>query len=283
MRSKKNKIDFEYSDERFDEEVDERFYEAVDERVDERVVVKKRRKSHLWRNLLIFLLLCVGVFLFLKSDYFLIENIKVEGNTYYTSSEIKRIADARTGNNIIFNAEISRMEENLEQNPFFKTINIKRKLPDTIIIEVEERSQVAAIEFGDRYTVLDEEGVVLRMTEVDPKVTILTGLTISRMDIGEPLEAEERENLSLALRILKTMEDGDLYFKRIDVSKAVIRAYLYDNLIVKGTASEVLSSIEAGDVQLVVSDLIKKGISHGTIKMGGSGNVIFTPDIEDGD
>lgn len=250
---------------------------------DEPVVKKKKRKSHFLRNSLIILLLLGAAFLFVKSDYFLIKNIEVEGNTYYTKSEIISLADAKTGNNIIFDAEIKQMEENLEKNPFFKIIEIKRKLPSTIVIRVEERQQMAAIQFGDKYIVMDDEGVILRMTEVEPKVTLLTGLTISKMDVGEPLEAEEKENLSMVLRMLKTMQDGDLYFKKIDASKAVIKAYIYDTLIVKGTASEVFSAIEAGEVQLVVSDLFEKGVSRGTIKMGGSGNVIFTPDIEDGD
>jgi len=250
---------------------------------DEPVVKKKKRKSHFLRNLLILLLLLGAAFLFVKSDYFLIKNIEVEGNTYYTKSEIISLADAKTGNNIIFDAEINKMEENLEKNPFFKIIEIKRKLPSTIVIRVEERQQMAAIQFGDKYIVIDDEGVILRMTEVEPKLTLLTGLTISKMDVGEPLEAEEKENLSMVLRMLKTMQDGNLYFKKIDASKAVIKAYIYDTLIVKGTASEVFSAIEAGEVQLVVSDLFEKGVSRGTIKMGGSGNVIFTPDIEAGD
>ena len=250
---------------------------------DEPVVKKKKRKSHFLRNSLILLLLLGAAFLFVKSDYFLIKNIEVEGNTYYTKSEIISLADAKTGNNIIFDAEIKQMEENLEKNPFFKIIEIKRKLPSTIVISVEERQQMAAIQFGDKYIVIDDEGVILRMTEVEPKLTLLTGLTISKMDVGEPLEAEEKENLSMVLRMLKTMQDGNLYFKKIDASKAVIKAYIYDTLIVKGTASEVFSAIEAGEVQLVVSDLFEKGVSRGTIKMGGSGNVIFTPDIEDGD
>lgn len=244
---------------------------------------KKKRRRRFWRNLLLFLLICAGIFAFLKSDYFLIKDIDVKGNTYYTKTEIKSIADAKPGNNIIFGDDVKRITENLENNPFFKSVEVKRHLPSTLVIEVAEREQVAAIEFGDNYIVLDDEGVVLRKTNVDPKVTILTGLTISKMNVGEPIEAEEKENLSTTLRMLKIMEEGDLYFKKIDASKAVIRAYIYDTLIVKGTASEVFSAIEAGDVQLVISDLFNKGISRGTIKMGGSGNVIFTPDIEDGD
>ena len=244
---------------------------------------KKRKKSRFWRNFLIFLVLCAGVFLFLKSDYFTIKNIEVQGNTYYTKSEVKSLADAKTGNNIIFNAEINKMTENLERNPFFKNISIKRKLPSSIVIEVEERPQVAAIAFGDNYIVLDDEGVVLRKTNVDPKVTILTGLTISKMDIGESIEAEEKESLSTTLRMLKVMQDGNLYFKRIDVSKAIIKAYIYDTLIVKGTAGEVISRIESGEIQKTVSRMFSDNITRGTIKMGPPGEIIFTPDIEDGD
>ena len=246
-------------------------------------VKKKRRKSRFWRNLLIFLLICVGVFFFLKSDYFLIKNIEVKGNTYYTGSEITSLADAKTGNNIIFDSGIKQITENLENNPFFKRVNVTRDFPSTLVIEVEEREQVAAIEFGDNYIVIDEEGVVLRKTNVDPKVTVLTGLTISKMNVGEPLEAEEKENLSTTLRMLAIMEQGDLYFKKIDVSKAVIKAYIYDSLIVKGTAGEVISRIESGEIQKTVSRLFSDDITRGTIKMGPPGEIIFTPDIEDGD
>lgn len=270
------------------EEVPERSYERADGRRASKGSYKessrrtsKRKKSHIWRNLFILLLVLAGVFLFLKSDYFIVRNIEVEGNSYFTQSEVISIAEARTGNNIIFDLEKDVLEDNIEKNPFFKSTKIKRKLPSTIIIQVEERPQVAAIIYGDTYIVIDDEGVILRRTEVDPKVTLLTGLTVSRLDIGEAVEAEEKETLAMTLRMLRTMQDGDMYFKKIDVSRVVIKAYIYDNLLVKGTPSEVNSAIESGELQKVVTSMFAEGISRGTIKMGGNGNFIFTPDIED--
>ena len=267
-------------------QIDNRFdVEPEQSRVGSRSKRKKvkKRKSHFLRNFLLLILICVGIFFFLKSDYFLIKDIEVVGNSYYTKAEVISIAKATTEKNIIFDAEKDTILENLEANPFFKNVTVKRQLPSTLLIEVEERPQIAAVEFGDSFIVIDDEGVILRRTDVDPRVTILTGLTISRMDVGEPIEAEEKETLSMTLRMLKTMEEGDLYFKKIDVSRVVIKAYIYDNLIVKGTPAEVFSAIEEGYVQSVVSDLFSKNVSRGTIKMGGSGQVIFTPDIEDGE
>lgn len=242
----------------------------------------KRKKSHFWRNILLLLIIAAGVFLFLRSDYFAIKNYEVDGNNYYTSGEIITLAKARTGNNIFFHAEKAVIKENLEKNPFFKNIEISRKLPSTLVIKVEERPQVAAVSFGDSFIVIDDEGVVLRRTDVDPKVTLLTGLTISKMNVGEKLEAEEKETLSMTLHMLYTMESGDIYFKKIDVSKVVIRAYIYDNLIVKGTPAAVSQSIESGNLQIMVSDLFKKNITRGTIKMG-DGTLTWTPDIEEGE
>lgn len=264
---------------------DEYLFEVDEERETSRKkrTGRKRRRSRFLLYLFLFALICAGIYLFLKSDYFLIKDIEVTGNNYYTKQEIIGMGKAKKDVNIIFDSGKNEIQETLEANPFFKEVKIKRRLPSTLQIEVVERPQIAAVEFGDSFIVIDDEGVILRRTDVDPRVTVITGLTISKMDVGEPIEAEEKETLSTTLRLLKTMSDGDLYFKRVDVSKVVIRAFIYDNLLVKGTPSEVFTAIEAGSVQTVVTDLFAKGVSRGTIKMAGGGNVIFTPDIEDGD
>lgn len=270
-------------------ELNNKYYEEEREKTIQRTKRKKakRRRGRFLVFLLLLALICAGAYYFLKSDYFVIKDIEVSGNTYYTKQEVISIAKASTGGNIIFDAEVDSIRDNLEANPFFKEVTVKRKLPSTLSIEVIERPQIAAVEFGDSYIVIDDEGVILRRADVDPRITVITGLTISKMDVGEPIEAEEKESLSTTLRLLKIMEEGDLFFKRVDVSKVVLKAYIYDNLIVKGTPSEMFSAIEEGHVQSVVSDLFSKGITRGTIKMGGKEaggtNVVFTPDIEDGE
>ena len=60
---------------------------------------------------------------------------------------------------------------------------------------------------------IDKDGVVLRKSTVDPKVSLLTGLTVSRMNVGEKLEAEEKATLATTLNTLDAMTDGDIYFK----------------------------------------------------------------------
>ena len=127
---------------------------------------------------------------------------------------------------------------------------------------------------------IDENGIVLRKATVDPQVTLLTGLTISKMNIGEKVEVEEADALKMTLRMLSAMNKGDLYFKKINVSKVLIRAYIYDTLSVKGTPKELMQIIQRGELQKVVNNLFNDKINRGTIKVGGSDYMSFTPEID---
>lgn len=228
------------------------------------------------------MLLCIGtgVFLFLKSSYFNIKSFSVEGNSYYTDAEIISMAKAKKGVNLIFDAGLSDIKKNLKDNPYFEDIYVKRSLPDKLVISIKERRQTAAIVYGESFIVIDENGIVLRKATVDPQVTLLTGLTISKMNIGEKVEVEEADALKMTLRMLSAMNKGDLFFKKINVSKVLIRAYIYDTLSVKGTPKELMQTIQRGELQKVVNNLFNDKINRGTIKVGGSDYMSFTPEID---
>ncbi len=243
-------------------------------------VRKVHRKKHYLLRFLIFIGIVAGVYIFLRSDYFSIKEIRVEGNTYYTDEEVIGLAKARTGSNIIFSPGIKEMKERLEKEPYFGDVDISRKLPGTIKITVTERAQTAAVLYGDSYIVIDKAGTVLRKTDIDPQLTVLTGLTISKMNVGEAMEVEESDSLATTLRMLDAMKEGDIYFKKIDVAKVMLHCYIYDSLIVKGTPNEIMNSIENKQLQKVVSDLFGESITRGTIKMSGEDYLSFSPEVE---
>ncbi len=240
---------------------------------------KKRRKKHYLRRFVILLAVIAAAGAFLSSGFFAVKTVEVEGNQYYDDDEIINLADARTGVNLFWGARSSDIKDRLMADPYFVDVTVHRKLPDTLVIEVEERDQIAAITYGDSYIVIDEEGVMLRKTSVDPKLTLLTGLTVSKLKVGEPVEAEEAATLASTLQMLNSMKDGDFFFKKIDVSQVVIRAYIYDTLVVKGTPKQMMKAIDSGNLQKVVNKLIKSDIRRGTINLGDHNYVPFSPDF----
>ena len=216
---------------------------------------------------------------FLTSGFFDIKNIEVTGNRYFTDSEIISMADAAKGGNIFRLAQRSSIKRRLLENPYFTGVRVKRKLPSTEVIDVDERRQVAAVPYGDQYVVIDSQGVVLRKTSVDPEVTLLKGMTISRMEVGKKIEVEESDILKSTLKMLSSMRKGDFYFKQINVSKFHIEAYITDMLVVKGSPDKVQAAIESGGLQKVVNKLFKKKIKRGTIDISRKNYISSSPEV----
>lgn len=277
MKEYYEEANYEDSQEPYDRESD-RQYDAVIFHQIQRDR-KIRRKKHYLRRFVIFLAAVAAVIAFLSSSVFAIKTIEVEGNRYYTDDEIINMAGVSTGVNLFWGARSSQIRENLMDDPYFVDVKLHRKLPGTLTVEVEERVQIAAITYGDAYIVIDEEGVMLRKTNVDPKLTLLTGLTVSKLKVGEAVEAEEAATLASTLKMLNSMEDGDFFFKKIDVSHVIIRAYIYDTLVVKGTPKQMTAAIDSGNLQKVVNKLIKSDIRRGTINLGDHNYVPFSPDF----
>ena len=254
-------------------------YDGIEFKEIKRTKKIRKKKNYLLRFLIIAVILA-GIGLFLSSVFFDIKTIEVEGNHYYTDDEVINLAGAKTGVNLFWGAGILEIDDHLLQDPYFAQVKVSRKLPSTLVIQVEERTQIAAVVYGDQYIVIDKDGTVLRKSDVDPKITLLTGLTVSKLNKGEPIEAEEASSLQTTLDMLDTMQDGDIYFKKIDVSKIVIRAYIYDTLVVKGTAKQMLSAIESGNLQKVVNNLFKNDTTRGTIHLGDHNYMPFSPEFE---
>lgn len=160
------------------------------------------------------------------------------------------------------------------------SVKVKRILPDTIKIQLDERRQVAAIVYGEKNVVVDGSGTVLRKTGVMPEITVLKGLTISKLSVGEKVEAEEKVLLRQTLQMLDVMDKNNMYFKSIEVSEGEIKAHVLDNLICQGTPENIMKAMENDNLQLVVQELFDRKIERGTIKISGDKTISFTPKID---
>lgn len=272
-----NEYNDEFNDEISGEYTDEEYEKAVFKEIARQR--KVRKKKHYLLRFLIFLGIVVGTILFLSSSFFNINKIEVEGNHYYSDDQVINMAAVKTGVNLLWGADGSEIEEKLIGNPYFEEVDIQRKLPKTLVIKVKERQQIAAFTYGDSFLIVDVKGTVLRKSEVDPKLTLLNGLTISKLKVGEQIAAEEEAVLDMTLKMLDTMKDGDIYFKKIDVSRVIIRAYIYDSLVVKGTPKQMMKAIERGELQKVVNNLFKNHTTRGTINLGDHNYMSFSPDF----
>ncbi len=231
-------------------------------------------------KLLIGLLAMAGVFLFLDSPIFAVENFTVEGNSYYLDEEILTMGNCKTGGNIFWGTDCSDIKARLEKDAYMSEVSVKRILPNTISITLSERKQIGAIVYGEKYVVIAPDGTVLRKTEVDPKVTVLSGLTISKLEMGEVIEVEEKVLFRQALELLREADAGGMFFKKIEIGKSSMKAYILDNLVCTGSAEHITEAVKEGKIQIVTEKLFDEEIERGTIKVSGDDNISFTPKID---
>ncbi len=85
----------------------------------------------------------------------------------------------------------SKAEEVLAKYPYFRLKTFKKSYPDTLYIQVVEDSEVYAVQAGEEYYIVSEEGIVveLRKTPVNRfdngDNVLVTGLEVSGKRFGE--------------------------------------------------------------------------------------------------
>lgn len=240
---------------------------------------KRRHKKNYFLRLLIVLAAGFGLYYWLTSPFFDVQKIIVENNNYYTKGQIIAKSEAKTGQNI-FVVKTDKMKDKLLNDTYIKSARVKRSLPDTITITVDERSEVAMTPYADTFIIIDKDGLVLRKSDAEQKLPLLVGMTIKAMEEGRPLEVEETGVLTDTLKIVDNMKSTNIFFKKIDLSNIIIKAYIYDQLICQGSPENVLESMCNGNLENVLYDLYTREIERGIIYVGSDNYYSFNPMVE---
>ncbi len=244
------------------------------------VDTKKRKKRKKKRYLLkLFLcLLVIGAVLFIMSlSYFDIKTITVTGNDTISQEEAISDAGVKEGDNIFF-LNKRKISKNLhKKSALYGDIKIDRKLPNTLLIDIKERIPAMTLPYGDKYVVLDEEGVVLGLSTKTPKVTEIGGITIKKMDSGKVVEINEEESFKKAQTIIEKTGEADIFFMSVSVDGDDVECNVYDKLYVKCTYDELTKIMEDGSLKEILYDLYSKGIKRGTVKVDSEKYCSFTP------
>lgn len=246
----------------------------------DKVTKKRKKRVNPFLKIGIFAACIVCILLFLGSPLFKVEEFAVEGNRYYLKDEILTMGNCKTGGNIFWGTDCADIEERLKKDAYMEDVDVKRVLPHTIAITLTERKQIAAIVYGEKYVVIDAGGTVLRKTEVDPRVTILSGITISKLEVGTTIEVEEKVRFRQILELIKASEKNNMYFKKIAVSKTSIQPYILDNLLCEGTPEDITDAVAEGRLQVVTEELFEKNIERGVIKLSEDSDISFSPKID---
>ena len=119
---------------------------------------------------------------FYTSPFFGLTEIFIEGNKNVKEENLREILkksglDLKTN---IFKVSLQEVASKLKSHPRIKQVWIKRKIPDELVIRVEERQAVAKIGSQGKVLEVDGEGTILgEIGNIEQDLPLITGLSPS--------------------------------------------------------------------------------------------------------
>ena len=211
--------------------------------------------------------------IFVMSVFFRVSDIQVKGNVHYTPEEIIRASAIEEGDNLFFFDRIATISRALSKLPYIEDIAVERRLPNKVIITVEESSALAYLELGEEQWTLDHRCKVLgKAAEGETGDLIpVVGIRPGTLTIGEQMETEDqsREVVEYLAAVLDQIEARGLTenVAQIDFTDPNSPEFSYQDryTVVLGPENglehkfgmfvTVLEKLKAGDVGVIdVSD-----------------------------
>lgn len=190
---------------------------------DKRADTKKPRGFFASAALIMVLALLVVAGIFLLGYYATtVKSIRVDGNSILTDEQVINLAGLYTGKNI-FVYDLAAAKRGVESNPYLKCNEIKRSLPDKLIISVSERKEFAALLLGSSdYCVIDRSGCVLdigRSAESVEGLLPIYGLSAMGIRVGMNIDADKGKLRPFTImQIIESLGDRSGEIRSIDIS-----------------------------------------------------------------
>ncbi len=197
--------------------------------------IKRKRKIKRIAKLGLFSMVLAGVCVVLVlAIFFKISSVEVQGTRMYSDQQILQEAGIDTGDNL-FSVNEDRVNKKVSKAlPYIKNIRVKRKLPDTLILEVTSASEVAAIEKGAGFVLLDSNGKVLEenASMLRESVAVVTGINAKSIQKGETIALKDETLTESFLLVLKSVEDSEInLLTEIQYNKKGEVRFIYDDRI----------------------------------------------------
>lgn len=203
---------------------------------------KKRRKIGLYILLILILLIAVGVFIVM--NVFTVENVVVEGNELYSSTQIENMVlnDEYSWNSLYVDLKYRFMD--IGEVPFVDTMEVSLDNPHTVHIKVYEKGMLGYLYINSigQNAYFDKDGFVVETsTEVIDGVPKITGISCEEVVLYEKLQLENSDILRDLLNLTQTLKKYNLLPDEIQYDSNMESVLYYGTIQVKIGSEDNLS------------------------------------------
>ena len=237
---------------------------------------RRGRFSFLYKVLSV-LLIC-GAILGAMTFLFRINTIEITGVSHYTQDEILAASGIKQGDNLYLINKYDVADDIFARLPYVQTVQIHRRLPDTMTLEVQECTVAGAVTQEGGVWLISSHGKILEnITPVDAgNYPVIDGITLlapavgTTIALGEEYRFAEERLLELMVKLeekgmiaeTKGIHMGDGAFITVDYADRFTVKFAWDadfdyklqNLQV------VISKLEVNETGVI--DLTRDGVAN---------------------
>ena len=203
---------------------------------------KKRRKIGLYILLILILLIAAGVFIVM--NVFTVENVVVEGNELYSSTQIENMVlnDEYSWKSLYVDLKYRFVD--IGEVPFVDTMEVSLDNPHTVHIKVYEKGMLGYLYINSigQNAYFDKDGFVVETsTEVIDGVPKITGISCEEVVLYEKLQLENSDILRDLLNLTQTLKKYNLLPDEIQYDSNMEPVLYYGTIQVKIGSEDNLS------------------------------------------
>ncbi len=177
---------------------------------------KREKRYRIFKIILKILLLfaiIIGILLFLFiSPVFNIKDINVQGNNKINAEAIKSLSKINIDENI-FRFSSKQVAENVKENAYIDSVEVKRKIPNTVEIIVTEREAKYQLEYGNAFVYIDGNANILEISNENANLPIIRGYSTTQegIQVGNKLINEDYNKLLTVEKFLRAAKSNEIY------------------------------------------------------------------------
>jgi cell division protein FtsQ len=179
------------------------------------------------KKILLFVLLVIGIIMFARSSFFIVDNINVIGNKKYPSTDVINQTGLVTGQNVfkmlgekpknLLSFRFKDTEQNIYKSmPYIKSVIVRPALPKSIGIKIEERTPFAILEANGTSILIDREGYsleIVKASEFKDKYFKIMGILVDSYNLGQEVKFKGRFPLNELTNFCDKLLKNDKYSK----------------------------------------------------------------------
>lgn len=242
------------------------------------LILRRRKRKRIKKIFMLFvLLLSISITLCLKHPYFNIKNIEVSGNRNISSKEIVDLSRLSKGNNVFY-INVQNGENNILSNPYISEVQIKRKLPSTVQINVKEREALFYNTKDNKYFIVDKNGVVLQKKDDIKEMHLvkLDGFDYDKSEIGKVLKNDDKSKMDIVTDLggIILNSKNTIGITYIDLNSTIDIKIYFGDMCVKLGRSDKLDK-KVNEALNIINSKGLKG-AKGYIDVSFDGNPVFS-------